>query len=184
MAAASAVVAAADVVLVQAEAPPAACLRAAEIAHAAGRTVVFNPAPAPPPAGGLERLLAISDYVLPNETELRALTGETDAERGARRLRRRTRGTVIVTLGERGALLCTAPAAPVEVVAAPKVDVVDTVGAGDAFAGVFAAALAENGSLNVALRRGLAAGALACTRAGALPSMPSRDEILRRTREA
>ena len=61
--------------------------------------------------------------------------------------------------------------------AAPQVAVVDTVAAGDSFAGAFAAALATGKDMNAALRDGLAAGSLACTRPGAQPSIPRADEI-------
>ncbi len=60
---------------------------------------------------------------------------------------------------------------------APSIDVVDTTGAGDALAGAMAAALDRGATLDVALREGVAAGALACTREGAQTAMPTRDAI-------
>ena len=84
---------------------------------------------------------------------------------------------VVVTLGERGALLWT----PTAVTAVPShvVSVVDTVGAGDAFCGMLAARLAAGAALPDAVRHATAAGALATTRAGAGPSMPTIGEVER-----
>jgi ribokinase len=170
-------ISAADVLLLQGEVPLEASLAAADVAAAAGALVVWNPAPAPAPGPPLEALLARSDYVLPNAGELRALAGPGTLA-GARALRQRSRGPVLVTLGERGALLVREPGGPGRRWPAHPVEVVDTVGAGDAFAGVFAATLAAGADEEEAVRRALAAGALACTRPGGLPSMPRRDEIL------
>jgi ribokinase len=170
-------IAGADVLLLQGEVPLPASLRAARIAAGAGTAVLWNPAPAPAPGPGVGELLALCDYVLPNEAELEGLGGAAGLP-AARALRRRSRGPVLATLGERGALLLRdADGAPRRWPAAP-VAVVDTVGAGDAFSGAFAAALAGGASEEDAVRQALAAGALACSRAGGLPSMPWRDEIL------
>lgn len=179
--AASASVAAADVLVLQGEIGLDACIRAAEVARSAGCLVVYNPAPVPSPGMDLERMLALSDFVLPNEGELRALGGHTDLETAARQLRARTGGPVVATLGEHGALLLRDAHAPAVTGTSHAVAVVDTVGAGDAFVGAFAAAIAAGEGLEAAVAWGLAAGALACTRSGALPSMPSRAEILRLT---
>jgi ribokinase len=84
-------------------------------------------------------------------------------------------GTVILTLGERGALLAQAGTA--ELVSAFEVTPVDTTAAGDAFVGGFAVALAEDESLAEAVRWGNAAGALATTKLGAQPSLPTRRDL-------
>ena len=83
---------------------------------------------------------------------------------------------VVVTLGARGAKLCTSGADDA-VVAAFAVESVDTTAAGDAFCGGFAAELAAGASLAGTLRFAAATGALATTRAGAVPSLPTRPEI-------
>ncbi len=93
----------------------------------------------------------------------------------ARALRTRGASTVIVTLGAQGALACTADG-PVSIPALP-VAVVDTTAAGDAFNASLAVALGEARALPDALRFASATAALACTRRGAQPSLPRRDEV-------
>jgi len=163
--------------------PLPASLRAAQIARAAGRVVVWSPAPAPEPGPDTELLLAIADWVLPNEAELRTLTG-AGGPTGARALRRRCRGQVLATLGESGAVWVPEADGPARTIAAHRVRVVDTVGAGDAFTGALAARLAVGEAAELAAAFASAAGALACTAPGALPALPYRAEIaaLARTR--
>ena len=104
-----------------------------------------------------------------------ALAGEVEAI--AREIERRHGIATLVTLGAAGAVgfferrEYRAPA--------PKVTVVDTTAAGDSFVGAFAAALDRGRDFAAALRLGLAAGSLACTKPGAQPSMPYADEIER-----
>jgi len=112
---------------------------------------------------------------VPNEHEAAVLTGESDPGRAAAVLGAATGGTVVVTCGSRGALTWREGA--VEVTAPFAVAAVDTVAAGDAFCGVLAAALAEGRDLGDALRRAAAAGALATTVPGALPSLPTRAQV-------
>ena len=122
--------------------------------------------------------LGLVDVVVPNESELALLTGTdgSDPASAAGLLAGITgAGAVVVTLGERGALVWT-PAA-VTTVGPHAVAVVDTVGAGDAFCGMLAARLAGGASLLDAVRHANAAGALATTRAGAGPSMPTIAEV-------
>ena len=82
---------------------------------------------------------------------------------------------IVLTLGERGALLLTAEIS--EVIPALPVDVVDTTGAGDAFCGALATALASGQSLHEAVRFANVAGAAAVTTLGATPSMPTREQL-------
>jgi ribokinase len=86
-------------------------------------------------------------------------------------------GAVVVTLGADGVLAVTD--AGETRVPAFRVAVVDTTAAGDAFNGALAVAAAERRDLAEALGFAAAAGALACTRRGAQPSLPSRDEVER-----
>ena len=160
----------ADVVLLQAEVPLAASLRAAELAGEGGAVVVFTPAPVPPPSPELDALLGASGVVLVNRAERAAL------EADGRALAGRTPGAVVVTLGGEGAVL-HAPGRPPAEVAAFRVPVVDTTAAGDALAGALAVGLATGRPLEAALRWGMAAGALACTRPGAIPALPHRAAI-------
>jgi len=163
----------ADLLLMQLECPLEAVQAAAQMAHRHGLPVVLNPAPARPlPAD----LLAQTDYLLPNQPELRLLAdGEADVPRAAARLLAQGVRNLVVTLGEEGALLVTGGSQ--EHLPAFRVPVVDTVAAGDAFAGAFCVALAEGKPLREAVLWGNAAGAIAVTRPGAQPSMPNRAEL-------
>jgi len=170
-------IAGADALLLQLESPLETVTRAAEVARAHGVRVILNPAPARSlPAA----LLSLVDVLIPNESETALLTGmsvnnQAEAEAAASTLRGMGVGTVILTLGERGALLAQAGTA--ELVPAFEVMPVDTTAAGDAFVGGFAVALAEGESLAEAVRWGNAAGALATTKLGAQPSLPTRQAV-------
>lgn len=172
----------AGVFITQLEQPTDAALRALEIARAAGVTTILNPAPAPTTALP-DAIFPLCDYITPNETEARELTGiEVDSIEGARRaadaLRTKGVGTVVITLGERGALLHTQGVS--ELVAAVSVaPVVETTGAGDAFNGGFAAALARGMAPLEAVRFACAVAGISVTRPGTAPSMPSLDEVER-----
>ncbi|MDX1613773.1 MAG: ribokinase [Candidatus Promineifilaceae bacterium] len=171
-------IAAADVLLLQLEIPLPTVQRAAELAHTAGTTVILNPAPA---QSLPEPLLSLVDVLIPNESETAVLTDlpaqELDELRAAAAaLQAGGVATVILTLGQRGALLVD-PADERLFPAFTVQRVVDTTAAGDAFVGGLAVALAEGLTLPQALPWGTAAGALAVTRPGAQPSLPQREEI-------
>ena len=174
---AEAVIADADALLLQLESPLETVIRAAEVARAHGVTVILNPAPARSlPA----ELLAMVDVLIPNESETSLLTGlpvsnQAEAETAATALRELGVGTVILTLGERGALLAREEEA--EQVPAFEVTPVDTTAAGDAFVGGFTVAMAGGQPLAEAVRWGNAAGALATTKLGAQPSLPTRQDL-------
>lgn len=169
----------AQVVVCQLEVPLPVVRWALEGARRGGALTVLNPAP----AREIEpSLLALADYVTPNEGEAGRLSGMTvrdlvSAGEAADRLRGSGAGTVIVTLGAEGALAVSA-AAPVHYPAFP-VAVVDSTAAGDAFNGALATGLAAGGSLEQALPLANAAGALACTRRGAQDSLPGRADVER-----
>jgi len=172
--AAEAVIANADVLLVQLETPLTAVARAVEIAHAYGVTVILNPAPA---CRLPDELLHLIDVLIPNESETALLTrlpvGDwSEVEAAAMTLRDLGVDNIVLTLGERGALLVGEKGK--ELVPAFEVKPVDTTAAGDAFVAGFAVALAEGRSLADAVRWGNAAGALATTKLGAQPSLPTR----------
>jgi ribokinase len=121
------------------------------------------------------------DYITPNETEASALVGrpvksEGDIEAAAARLHDWGVPNVLITLGERGVYVSTADhegVIPAYHAGAP----VETTGAGDAFNGGLATALAEGRSLQEAARFGAAVAGLSVTRAGAANSMPTRAEV-------
>lgn len=168
----------AAVFLCQLEQPIPAARRGLEIARAAGVTTILNPAPA---AVLDDAMLALCDYVTPNETEAETLTGLpvtnlAEAERAADALMARGVGAVIVTLGANGALYRD-PSRSVHVPVVSAGPVVETTGAGDAFNGGFAVALSEGRDVIDAVRFGCATAGLSVTRAGAAPSMPTRAEI-------
>jgi ribokinase len=168
------------VVLAQLEVPLAAVTAAFSLAQAQGATTILNPAPAPAPAPGQlpRELLRLVDVITPNETEALAITGATSPEEAAAWFLDRGCGSVALTLGERGALLARIGRPPV-LVPTHRVEAVDTTAAGDAFCGSLASALAAGAALDDAVRYGCAAGALATTVMGALPSLPTAAEVER-----
>ena len=174
---AEAAIAGADALLLQLESPLETVTRAAKVACAHGVSVILNPAPARSLPGAL---LALVDVLIPNESETALLAGlpvgdPAEAEAAAAALRELGVGTVILTLGERGALLAREDGE--EYFPAFEVTPVDTTAAGDAFVGGFAVALAEGRSLAEAVQWGNGAGALATTKLGAQPSLPTRQDL-------
>jgi ribokinase len=167
-------VAGAALVVAQLETPLAATEAAFAAARAAGATTLLNAAPARDlPAG----LLVLTDMLVVNETEAALLCGAAGAPAAlGAALAPRHRLGVVVTAGAAGAWWARG-AGPPDHAAPPAVTVVDSTGAGDAFIGAFAAALADGVAEGPALRRGVVAGALACRRAGAVPSLPALAEI-------
>jgi ribokinase len=147
------------------------------IATAAGRMCLLNPAPA---RDLPDELLRMVDVCVPNEPELRQLTGReieslADVAAAATELRDRGPGTVLVTLGERGALI-VGPGEPVHIAGVP-VRAVDTSGAGDAFCGALAAYLAEGDALTLAASKANRVAALSVMRPGTQASFPRRDDL-------
>lgn len=167
-----------DLLLLQLEIPLPTVLAAAKKAKENGVRVILNPAPAKELP---DELIALADFIVPNETELSLLTGLPkkdipSAKSAAKRLRERGAQNVIVTLGNKGALLVTGE--EVTHVGAYPVEVVDTTAAGDAFIGGFASVL-DSFSLADAVRYACACGALAATKFGAQPSLPTKEEVER-----
>ena len=180
--------------LLQLEIPIPTVLSATQRAHAEGLLVILNPAPARQLP---EEIISQIDYLIPNETELGLLTNMNvhdipSAEQAAKSLMERGVKNVIVTLGSKGALIVTST--QVKHIETFKVDVVDTTAAGDAFIGGFAYKLLESANslhsqgvlanaqeqapiLHNAVRYGCACGALATTKFGAQPSLPTKEEV-------
>ncbi|MDX8441969.1 ribokinase [Mesorhizobium australafricanum] len=168
----------AGVFVTQLEQPIDAALKALEIARGAGVTTILNPAPA---ASLPDRIYTLCDYVTPNETEAEGLTGIKvssidDARRAADSLLAKGVGAVIVTLGEKGALLHTKDRSN-HVGAINAGPVVETTGAGDAFNGGLAAALAKGVEPLEAVRFACAVAGISVTRPGTAPSMPTLQEV-------
>ena len=171
-------IASATAFVTQLEQPLDAAVRGLEIAREAGALTILNPAPA---SSIPESMLALCDYVTPNEIETETLTGEAvtsvdDARRAAEVFLAKGVGAAVITLGERGALFHSARQSEL----VPPVNagaVVETTGAGDAFNGGFATALARGDDPVDAVRFGCAAAGISVTRPGTAPSMPTLAEV-------
>ena len=170
-----------DVVLLQNEIDLSVTTAAIALARERGAAVMWNIAPALTDVGAAERAtVAQVDYLIVNAGELDALQprrgGESAAEAARRAVSELGCRRVLVTLGAGGAVL--ADARGVHRQAAATVTPIDTVGAGDCFAGVFAASVATGRKPLTALRRAVAAAGVCVTREGAQRAMPSADEIV------
>jgi ribokinase len=151
-----------DVVVLQLEIPHATVVAAIEAGRAAGARVILNAAPS---SLVVDRKLPPVDFLVANETEARSL-GETPAA-----------GALVVTLGAKGALVVEAGVSTP--VASHRVEALDSTGAGDAFVGAFAFALARGSDLLEAAKLGCAAGAASVTKIGARPSLPRPEDLER-----
>ncbi len=158
------------VVLAQLEIPQATILNTFSQAKRFGATTVLNPAPA---AAISREIYAVTDIIVPNETEAQSLGGVDE-------LRRSGINTIVITRGENGAEMITTHGTVVlsESFAPYRVTPIDTVGAGDAFIGAMCAEVARGASVSDACRLAVVAGALATTTRGAVPSLPNRAAVL------
>jgi ribokinase len=159
-----------DVVVGQFEIPQAVTAAGFAAARARGAVTVLNPAPA---AAIMPELLAVTDWLIPNEVEFGILSGAageaTEAAMCAFALR--TGRRLVVTLGSRGAALI-APDGSVTHVPAVRVKAIDTTGAGDAFVGAFAVGLAMGLPEEAAVRLGIRCASDSVTRPGTQASFP------------
>ena len=143
-----------------------------------GAITILNPAPAQPLG---ENILKLCDFVTPNEIEAEQITGTpvksiNDAEIAAGKLLEKGASAAVITLGEQGALFKDNN----QIIHQPSYEVgpvVETTGAGDAFNGGLAVALAEEMPIDQALRFACATASISVTRQGTAPSMPDRHEI-------
>ena len=168
----------ADVFVTQLEQPLDAAEHALALARKAGVITILNTAPA---ESIDDSVFKLCDYVTPNETEVEAYTGVKvvsidDAKKAGDVLLGKGVGTALITLGEQGALLHNAEQS-VHIPAVIAGEVVETTGAGDAFNGGFAAALAQKQSPVDAAHFAAAVAGLSVTRAGTAPSMPTRAQV-------
>jgi ribokinase len=165
-----------DILMVQLETPLESVSAGIRIARKFGVKVILDPAPATPLPADLYDV----DLICPNETEAAALVGGRldsieDAAEIAKHLRAKGPRAVAITLGSRGTLLCDA--ATTELIKSIAVEAIDTTAAGDAFVGALAVRWAETGSLRDAVAWANLAGALAASKLGAQPSLPTRQQI-------
>ena len=167
-----------DILVTQGECDPAATEAALRTARDLGMFTIYNPAPARPVPDDLWRCV---DLVCLNETECQITCGILPADdatclEAARRLRDLGAGSVAITLGAAGSFGLDAANAPVRVPAVPTT-VVDTTGAGDTFIGALAAGRARGFSLSESMDWGARAAAIAVSRLGAQPSIPTAEEV-------
>lgn len=175
----SALIAGAAVFVTQLEQPMDAALRGLELARQGGARTILNPAPAGPVS---DAMLSLCDIVTPNETEAEGITGVkvstlADAGAAADRFLERGVGAAIITLGEKGALYRDRTTT-FHIPALSAGPVLETTGAGDAFNGGLAVAIAKGLGPEDAVRFGCATAGISVTRAGTAPSMPSLTEIM------
>ena len=166
--------------LAQLETPIAEVAKFIHESKAAGKITILNPAPIQKLD---QQLLQDTDYLIANETEASFLIGSAvehlskdEAVTIARQLQKNGSKKVIITLGEQGSVYLDQEKELFT--PANKVKAVDTTAAGDAFCGAFATAISENKPVEYALKFASAAGGLAATKAGAVPSLPTQQEIL------
>ena len=166
--------------LAQLETPISEVAKFIHESKAAGKITILNPAPIQKLD---QQLLQDTDYLIANETEASFLIGSAvdhlskdEAVSIARQLQKNGSKKVIITLGEQGSVYLDQEKELFT--PAYKVKAVDTTAAGDAFCGAFATAISENKPVEYALKFASAAGGLAATKAGAVPSLPTQQEIL------
>ena len=170
-----------SVLLVQLEIPVKTVNAAIRTGRKHGLTVILNPAP--PTKSNLLELRSV-DILTPNEGEFAALSGNSGLERGTEGLCKKGAKTVVVTLGEDGAFVRTGKES--YRLRPPVVRAVDTTGAGDAFNGALAVAVAEGKGIREAVEFANVAGALTVTRREVIPALPRRREVnslMRRLRD-
>ena len=169
----------ADFLIAQFETPLDATIKGFEIAHEAGVRTILNPAP------GMDQipveLLKLTDIITPNETEAETITGvkvidEKAAQKAAVNLREQGVGTVIITIGDKGAFYSYR--GKNELIPAFKVKAVDTTAAGDTFIGAMASVLQTNlSNLKDAILFANKASSLTVQKYGAQPSIPYKKDI-------
>ena len=166
-----------DTLVLQREIRDGETFDAIRLGRARGARIILNVAPAAPVP---PEILSLVDVLILNETEALVVAeafgvGDRDPEEVGRLIAETQGGVVVVTLGAAGAVLWERGERLR--VPAPSVAVVDTTAAGDSFVGFFAATLDRGGDMGTALREGVVAGSLCCTRPGAQTAIPTSDEV-------
>lgn len=164
---------ASQVLLLQLELPTAGAVAAAKIAKEAGVKVVLTPAP----VAALDAFVGLIDVLVPNQMEAAALTNENDSfeKQAAALMKKLGCKEVVITLGSKGAYVTNGTQS--EIVIAPPVEAVDTVGAGDTLCGYLSAKLATGDDLFSATHQAVYAASLSVTRRGAALAAPYANEV-------
>ena len=162
-----------QVLLLQLELPTAGAVAAAKIAKEAGVKVVLTPAP----VASLDAFVGLIDVLVPNQMEAAALTDENDSvqKQATALMKKLGCKEIVITLGSKGAYVTNGTKS--EIVLAPPVDVLDTVGAGDTLCGYLSARLATGDDLFNATRQAVFAASLSVTRRGAALAAPYANEV-------
>lgn len=162
-----------QVLLLQLELPTAGAVAAAKIAKEAGVKVVLTPAP----VASLDAFVGLIDVLVPNQMEAAALTDEDDSvqKQALALMKKLGCKEVVITLGAKGAYVTNGTNS--EIVLAPPVDAVDTIGAGDTLCGYLSAKLAVGDDLFNATRQAVYAASLSVTRRGAALAAPFANEV-------
>lgn len=162
-----------QVLMLQLELPTAGAVAAAKIAKEAGVKVVLTPAP----VASLDAFVGLIDVLVPNQMEAAALANENDSvQRQATALMKKLGcKEIVITLGSKGAYVTNGTDS--EIVLAPPVDAVDTVGAGDTLCGYLSARLATGDDLFNATRHAVFAASLSVTRRGGALAAPYANEV-------
>jgi ribokinase len=171
------VIAKADALATVLEVPLEVVEAALRVARKAGKLTVLD---AGPPRNCPPEILKLADIVSPNETELEHLTGEevsgrVSAREAAEKLLDLGVKTVVLKLGSDGAMLVTGKTS--KHFPACRVNAVDPTAAGDAFTSALTVQLAQGAKMDAAIRFANLAGALAVTKLGAQPSLPTQEEV-------
>ena len=170
------VIKASGAVVVQMEIPVSTAMEAMKVGRDCGVITVLNPAPYQTVESGWQNV----DVITPNQSEARLILGlapdsDTRTEELAKGIRDKGVGAVVMTLGAEGAYVDSDSFTGA--IPGRSVDVVDTTGAGDAFAAAITTSLAEGAELRDAVAFAVVAGSLAVTKYGVIPALPFRSEV-------
>ena len=163
-----------NILLIQNELPKLGNVAAAKLAKANGVKVVLTPAP----VGPMDEFIGLCDLVVPNEGEAEAITGvsSNDPAKQAEALSAKFGcKDVVITLGPKGAYVTDGVKS--EFISAPKVEAIDTIGAGDTLCANIAAKLAQGADLFTATKFGVYAATLKVTRKGSAMGSPKPEEV-------
>ena len=165
----------AKVVIGQLEIPQTVTIAAFRKAREFGITTILNPAPFAPLS---DELVAMSDWIIPNETEFAGLNPDGNLPENDEEILKVAKALgcrFVVTLGEKGAAYTDKDHSKVVRVSAPKVNAIDTTGAGDSFVGSFAFGLATGFEIEKAVKLGCACASDSVTKLGTQSSYPSKE---------